>query len=305
MKKTKKAFSLIIAIWLVMITIILAIIIVEYIIPFSRNIRWVENASIAYYLSYSGIENWLYYFKWREDEDARKDMSYSTGSISSKGYSFATSSSGMIIPAPWTWDSNFDNNWNKISMWNPIQLSIWYGFLNNINDFSITFKVPNIDWTDSIKLFWNQDNNIILSWQLSSENETLSADPEYMIKVRDINERNPVSLWNKEWRKVWWDDFWVTSSTGAITLVSATDFFSNCWDWNKCILRFTIVNPIKQEWTEISLPFLEWKVNTTSLIPLRYSRIESTWNSYWFSRILKVRYPQDTIPESLDFAIFQ
>lgn len=305
MKKTKEAFSLIVAIWLVMVSILLAILIVEYMIPFSRNIRWVENATASYYLAYTWIENGLYFFNSRTGKEEMNDISYSTWAISTKWYNYKTYSSWIKIPADWTWDSSFDSNWNTISMGDPIQLSVWYGFLKDLSKLWISFRVPDLNknWLNDEKLESKvkkkaDDTDIIISWQISidtSDNtETLSALPDEMIKISDINSFKEIFLWNKNWRKI--------DSTDPIL---ASSFFSTCWDSSKCILRFSVVNPLVQEGTWENIPFLEWQIHTEREIPLRYSIIESTGNTYWFSRVLNARYPQSTIPESLDFAIFQ
>lgn len=297
MKNKKEAFSLIIAIWLVMVSVILAMIIIEYMIPFSRNIRWVENATESYYLAYSWVENWLFYFKSRTWEKERDDTSYSLWEKSDIWYSYFTSSSGNLLPSPWTGNSSYNSDWNKISMWDSIQLSVWYGFLNDIWNIWITFRVPDLNqdgWNSEI-LEWSS-NDIVISWQLSNEEETLTALPttKDMITISDVNTQKLISLSSRDWRK-----------SDSNDPVSASSFFSSCKSWVKCVLRFSIVNPIKQQWTKMSVPYLEWKIDSNDKIPLRYSRIESNWYSHWFSRKINVRYPQDTIPESLDFAIFQ
>jgi hypothetical protein len=98
---------------------------------------------------------------------------------------------------------------------------------------------------------------------------------------------------DKNWRLIDWSsqNFW--------------EFYSNyCGSSNRCILRFSIINPLK--WKNANIPYLEWKITSSpSLLPLRYSRIESTWKAYGFSRDLEIRVPQDTVPEALDFTVFQ
>jgi Tfp pilus assembly protein PilX len=60
MKKTKKALSLVIAISITLIMGLLALYILEYIIPFSRNTKNIEHSVSAYYMADSAIEDALY-----------------------------------------------------------------------------------------------------------------------------------------------------------------------------------------------------------------------------------------------------
>ncbi len=48
--------------WLVLISSLFAYTILEYMIPFSKNIKWIENSSKSYYQANNWIEMGLYFF---------------------------------------------------------------------------------------------------------------------------------------------------------------------------------------------------------------------------------------------------
>jgi Tfp pilus assembly protein PilX len=58
-QSNKNAFALIIAMGLVIFMVLIAFFILEYMVPFSRNTKGIENASRAYYQAESAIENAL------------------------------------------------------------------------------------------------------------------------------------------------------------------------------------------------------------------------------------------------------
>lgn len=301
MKYNKKWFSLPLAMWLVLIISLLAYTILEYIIPFSRDIKWVENSSISYYLANSWIEEWLYHFSNRLDdkEELSKDFSWN---ISNE---FKTFSSWSILPPVWNWNSNFDSDWNKISQWNPIQLLIWKGDITNWMNVWVSFKVPDLDWTSISEKI----NDIvfpsleIINWQLSSPNATLNANTDssssnWIIRAERICDSDDIcdleiDLWNLEWKDL------------DKNIYNIEDFYLNNCVVNECSLKFSVVNKIETD-DLVTLPFLEWKLDFwTNNMSLRYSRIESYWISYWYKKYLEIKSPSATVNEALDFTIFQ
>jgi hypothetical protein len=123
----------------------------------------------------------------------------------------------------------------------------------------------------------------------------LNSVTESLVKNSNVNNGEDISLSTKDWRLIDW------------TPKTFSQFYNeNCGAGERCILRFSVINPLK--WEKSNIPFLEWQIKIdppNSSIPLRYSRIVSTWKAYWFSKTLEIRVPQDTIPEALDFTVFQ
>ena len=283
MKKwnNKKWLSLILAIFLVILISLLAISILDYVIPFSKNVKSIENSSVAYYQANSAIEKWLFKIyernnSWTILNTTEFNESYSWV-ITNK---YLTNSSWMILPPSWT---------NKISQWNPIQLDIWDWYLDHTNmSIKINFKLP--DFYSSKTLSWS---NSIINWQLSSSTNTLNAS-SWIIKANDIDWTD-IDLSNSKWITLTW------------TTQTISEFYQDhCWTSSWCSLKLSVINRLETNNSPpITIPYLEWKITTNHAIPLRYSTIKADWKSYWYKKSLEVRVPQNTTNQAFDFTIFQ
>lgn len=297
MNKNKKAFSLILAMWLVLITSLLAYTLLEYMIPFWKNVKGIENSTKAYYQANNWIERGLYHFSTRTNLRSETSKSYS----SMIDYRFSTSSSWTTIPTSWFWTSDFDINWDTISSSNPIQLSVWNSFISNITSLRLFLRVPNLD-----KINWSAETLSwttlpIVNWQISSPSMTLNSNSWSILKASDVCSSNAtcstgITIHTLSWLQI----------DGNTTTIST--FYTNyCTGTNKCILKFSVINELKTTSTpSVTIPYLEWRLTSwTNILPLRYSRIESSWKSLDFTKSLEVRVPQETVSEAFDFTIFQ
>ncbi len=291
MKNNKKAFSLVIAMWLVLITSLLAFTILEFIVPFSRDIKWIENSTKSYYQANNWIERWLYFFSKRSDSQSRTELTraYSVNI----DYKFSTTSSGVVIPATWKWNSSFNKDWDTLSVSDPIQLLIWYAFISNLATLRIDFRVPDLN-NDLIlweTLDWT--TTPMVNWQLISETDTLNSLSTTVFTADNINSWDMAFSWLNG-KKV----------SDSSTVSFATFFWTNNCNTNKCILKISVIDDLKT-WSK-TIPFLEWKITTwANSLPLRYSTVESIWKSNWFSKNLQIRVPQETVSEAFDFTVFQ
>jgi len=287
MKKSKRGSAIVIWMILTIIMSLSALVILSYMVPFARDSRWIENSTNAYYQAYAWIEESMLFIKTRE---SLLSETWSTFSLNNPiDYEYNTISSWLMIPPKWWWNSYFDKDFNRLSQSEPIQLQVWYWFVNDWNNVVFTFRVPN-------NLGWFDNTWALINWMLSSEDDTLIAYESY-INYEDLWSSWNLSSWNifnKEWRK----------------LDGSTEYFksfydSNCSSGKSCILRITVVNDlILSNWNQI--PFLEYKIDFNSNnVPLRYTRINSKWKSYSYTRSLEVRVPQQTINQAFDFAVFQ
>ena len=307
MKKNKKWFSIIIAMWLVLVSSYFAYTILSYIYPFSQNIKWIENSAKAYYQANNWIEKWLYYLATRDDDELTtadtSKISYDSNTLVDYKYmttvSTYASSWNIYMPYSGQWNSE-DLDYNLIKIGTPINLSIWYGALSLSSAPKITFKVPKI-WTSSYKINWDATNPYIINWKLSSEDDSLNSNST-AIEYDDINLATPISLFGLSWENL------------ALEEIDFHTFYvANCSPLEKCTLKFTIINIL--DWIDsasssrsITIPYIEWRLDTwdaSNNIPLRYSIIESAWKSYWFSRDLEVRYWQGFTSEAFDFTVLQ
>ena len=306
MKKNKTWLSLVIAIGIALVMSLLALYILEYIIPFWKNTKNIEQSVAAYYLADSWIEDWLYQMKlnsWTLDYENNDNIL--TWSVD---YSIIMIASWSSLPRAWEWNSGFDKNFNIIKNWEPIQIEIWNGRITDLDDFKIYFKIPNIDKTKDETLSWGTVNKII-NWQLSWENDVLNANWS-QVNVFEINNNsnnnnnnnNDIVIGGRFWLKL--DDSWSTFK----------NFYNDVNTWyctNKsCKLKMSVINKLEwkigwSSWNDTRFPYLEWRIDAWSSIPLRYRIIDTTWKSYWFQKSLRIKVPQQTLNEAFDFTVFQ
>ncbi len=310
MKKNKNAFSLAIAMWIVVVSSLLAYTIIEYMIPFSRNVSWIENATKSYYYANKWIEEWLYELKnrtWANILDEKKLYCTKTSceNISDNYFNpksltwfyYETTSLGRELPLEWHWDSEYDKDWNRISISEPINLSVWYNLVD-IDALEISFRTPEIN---SIRPSLMASSTWYISWQLVWPWDILNSE-ENIKGSFNLEIPSPIKVKDEIW-------YSFSSSWAKIDGQNLKDFFNNkvyCDNTsNKCILKFSVIRDLTTT-DGVVLPYLEWKIeNSTKEMPLRYSILETQWKSRGFVRNLKIRYPQDTVNQAFDFAVFQ
>ena len=280
-------FSLVIAILLTLVMILLVLYILEYIIPYKKTIKWIENSSNAFYQTEWAVEEWLYFFKWRSWTSQFNDNSTSflTNNV---GNQYSTSSKGDVIPPAYKWNSTYDKSFNTISSSNSIQLEIWN--ISWLTSTEIFIQAPDIDRITASLAWWTKP---IINWQLSSINDTLNSDVSSLITATDINNWWSIDFFTKIWNRLW---------------VSATQTFNSFYlaeCASDCVLKISIINELKASSHNIIFPYLEYKIETNKPIPLRYSRIIADWKSYGFQKELEVRVPQQTTNQAFDFTVFQ
>lgn len=292
MKHTQTSgFSLIIALGFMILMSSVALYLLEYMIPFSRNVKGIENASKAYYQSYAGIEDSLLYafsgWIWAEPSSTISGL---------VDFWYRTDSNGILVPEPGVWSSELDADWNRISLSEPIQLSIWDGRLSFwAIRIRLRLDVPDFDRDgspDSLDI--TPDDDMFL-WQLSSATESISTRDGNFINESDIDGTD-ISLWT------WWYSAWVTLDRVNTTFPAF--YNTNCGVWNECVFKLSLINPIiANAWN--SLPYLHYQVETTGDIPTRFKQIISFGQSLNFKKELQISVLQQNTNAAFDFAIFQ
>lgn len=294
LNKNNTWFALIVAIFLMLISSLLALYLLEYIIPFSRNTKWMENWTKAYYEANKWIEDVLYNMKW-------EDPYFETWNIitpSSIWYNYSLQSTWNTIPIALDWTSEFDTNFNKISISNPVQLLLKWPI--DWDQVRFYFKVPHFDDTNSVAIAFTWWNDPIINWQLSSENNTLNASWSH-IRFSDINS----SSWALS-KIINFDSIrtWVTLSWSELSIAQ---FYTNencSLSW--CSFKLSVVNELKTL-DDRKIPYLEYQINfwTNPNIANYYSIIRTSWKSTWYRKDLKLYIPQQTTIEAFDFTVFQ
>lgn len=272
-------------------------VLLSFIMPFSRSVKWIENASTSYYFAYSWIEDALYFLKTRWD--VINSDTWSIMPNTSTWFAFQTYSTWNIIPKAWKWNSEYDNKFNTISQINPLQLAVWNWYISDFTNVNFTFRVPDMNW-DSVEddeaLSWG--TLPIINWMLSSENDTLIASWSY-IKANDIKKAN--CSWTCDWKinsQSWVVLDWTSNNF-------QTYYNSNCWTNSWCVLKISVINDLKLTSLK-KIPYLEYKIDWLwNSFPDRYTTVESYGKSHWFQKKLEVSIPQQTVNQALDFTVFQ
>lgn len=312
MLKNKSWFSIIIWMGLVVLISLSAYVILDYMVPYSKNTKWIENASNAYYNAYGWIEEALVHVKNRWN-----NLTAETGSnmpTTNIGKSYNTDSSAWEdidwqrnLPAIWQWNSPYNSNFNIISPYEPIQLEVWKWKIKDFNWFEFFFRVPNFkNWT-TLTISW-PNRTEYLWWMLSASNDTLIASWNNITRDKIKNSNQNFTTPSTDLSFKLNDLNW---STLTWTYLSFSDFYNtNCnWTNSWCILKISVINKLKlTDWTII--PYLEYNSSPHSsvnnnIIPDRYTTIQSSWKSYMYRKDLKVKIPQQTVNQALDFTVFQ
>ena len=299
MKYAHTGFSIVLALGLMLLLSFTGLYLIEYMIPYSRSIKGIENASQTFFESYSGVEDALYSVYSQEWEQDAKTL------WSDSRYSYNIISNGTILPPVWWWNSPYDPDWNILSLDDPISLKVWKNRLNSwSNRFELSLRIPDINTDgirDSLKTSDGVDDVVI--WQLSSGNETIFSRSGSLVSEWDINNGviDLTDLWNG------------TKYSQGITLGweerSFQWFYNNnsspCNNEdNECVLQLSLLRELRSD-DDTILPFLEYKIQTTWDIPTRFFHLESQGISFGFNKTLRVSVPQQTTNSAFNFTIFQ
>lgn len=293
MYKYKNGFSIVIALGFMILMSSIGLYLLEYMIPFSRNIKGIENASKSYYQSYWWLEDALLYsYSWWIGSSPSNILSWSID------YWYRVFSSGTLIPQTWEWNSEYDSDWNKISQTNTIQLVIWNNRLISWGSrIQIRLRVPDFDlnWSPDV-LDTTPDDDLIL-WQLSSNTNSISTANGELIQESDID-GNIINLWTTTWFWLWVLLDWSSGNFSNF-------YTSNCGVWNECVLKISVINLLESSADWQLIPYLEYQLTTSNSIPLQYADIESIWQSVSFRKSLEISVLQQNTNAAFDFAIFQ
>lgn len=327
MKKNKKAVALVVVMWIVLVTSLLSLTLMQIIIPFSKSVSGMENSAKAYYMANAWLEEWMLDLKKEREEeydfskrpDERFKVKNKTFDLTGKNPNSSWDSSEMhytktIVkhkwdkePNLWEWDSEFDRDFNQISVWNPIQMDVTF---IDPTKLKIYFKVPKINVVHSLE----KDDICYISWQLSSEKWFANSSKDNCIKRSSIPNYNqykakpsPLNVFSRI------TEYYI--SWEKKENINYKQIFNEICS-SKCTLKFSIANEliwenINDSTKKINLPYLEWKIVyeykgiDNRNFYFRYANIKSTWKSSIYTRDLEIKVPQQTTNEAFDFTVFQ
>lgn len=283
----KKWFSIVLAMWIVLILSLIGLYLLEYMIPFSRNVKGIEHASQSFYESYSWVEeNVLLVYSW----SVWADYSKSYWGIQDYEYSFIWS--WDRIPVLWQWNSEYDDDFSRLSQTETISLQVGNGrFTGTSESILFRFQIPDLWWTaQSFRL----PNNDIILWQLSGRNGTLTSASGSLIQENDRNSN--INIWNQTG----------TPLSGSDETFS--DYFRDVLDCdavaNDCTLKISVINPLLTSSNSI-IPYLEYSIETSNPIPYPNPLMVSEGKSYGFTKSLEVFIPQQATSSAFDFTVLQ
>jgi len=275
--------------WIVLLLSLIGLYLVEYMIPFSRNVKWIENASQAYYKSYAWVEeSVLQVYSWALG--INHENFFTPWAMKDFEYDFIWS--WEYIPAPGNGNAPWDSNYSILSQNEPISLSVWWkDFDLTWSEISIDFRVPDWFWIDS-----SWDNQIILL-QLSGNWDSIFSASWSLITKSDVS---------------WWS-FNLLQEDGESLRGTGATFRNHYWDlWcdssavTDCTLRLSLIRPIFNNTSSRSqIPYLEYQINASQAIPYQNPVVSSRGKSFGFSKTLEVFIPQQATSSAFDFTVLQ
>jgi len=301
MKKNTHWFTIILAIGIVFIISLITLYILEYILPFSRSVKGIENATMSYYQATSWVEDALFFIS--KNDIWAEDVKVFWGDAID--YNFSINAIDSVFPTSWFGTSDIDKDWSKIALWTPLQIylpaesNIW-----SLWNFNMWLRVPDFIGGSNLEL---TNSWALIHWQLSSTGDILNADETSRIEEWNIcdfdNSSCSFSL----------SDMWGNNGQGFLLDNSGqeiNDFFqNNCWTDYKCILKMSVLQSLVADttsWTGKIIPYLEYKIDFNSEnIPKNVIEIDVAGKSYGFRKDMRVLYPQKGLIEAFDFTLFQ
>ena len=317
-KTSNQWFSIVLAMWITVVISLIALLILEFIIPFSRNVKDVENWSAAYYHAYSWIEESLWELSQQIEDWYWRNTIMSAWATGSK---YDLISMTDTIPPLGEWNTQqSDKDWNMFDANTPIQLSLTDNAWAKISsiDFGqteITFRVPDIEWTGPKSLSWS--NHIIVNWILSWLDNTLpTANPVVLNVSGSFSNHNYITSDDiNAWTVV--NIGWLNGIALDGTACTVQQYFANSWwlcSWiwinSRPVLKMSIVNTLEDNAWWI-IPYLEYQISfknswsTPVDVPWRYSQIKTEWKSYGYKKTMDIKVPQLSTNQAFDFAVFQ
>ncbi|MDA9129101.1 hypothetical protein N9J72_01325 [Candidatus Gracilibacteria bacterium] len=286
-------FSIVIALVLMLLLSFTGLYIIEYTIPYARSVKGIENASQAYFESYSGVENALLDIYSGDVGDE-----FSQVTTTNVGVDYIVVANGATSPTSGQGTSEYDRDFNSISKNTTAQFLVGKGRLTTGTDrIEIDYKVIDFDGitgaADQDRLKVADGNDEIILWQLSSDNFTLYAREGSLITESEINNASTTNLWMQ------------SGTRGDGTDQTFRNFYnSECIGSQECILKINVIRDIVAQNNTIQ-PYLQYRLRTTSSIPTRFARITSQGKTFGFSKTLELAVPQQTSNAAFDFTIFQ
>ena len=277
----------------------------ERIWTFSQTSKWIETSNMAYYDALWVIETQLIYTWVTKYQPWNIQNLIQTWWVN-VGRSLIVSTGSSIIPKSGEGNSTFDQDYNIITLGQPIQLVIPHGI--NWDNVNFIFRVPTI-WSASTGVNMDATNSWFILWTIGYSWASLFASWETNIFKWDYI--NATASLNEFGTFSWMTNSWSRMSVNAFynDLTPTSEYLGSWWTkctWYVCTLKLSLIRPVPLDDGRI-IPFLEYKIVFLdgNNIPSQYMILESSAYSYGFFRSRTVRIPQINTNTALDFAILQ
>ncbi|MDP2103935.1 MAG: hypothetical protein Q8K26_03375 [Candidatus Gracilibacteria bacterium] len=287
----RKGSALMISMFITVIILLIAIYLLDKIIPYSRDIKGIENGNIAYYRATTAVNEALLSM-------SSSNPGYETGATTmtnGSGYVLNVSAKGTKLPKAGEGTSEYNRDWNKIGLGNPVQLVLPSGI--DWAASTITFRVPDLNKDGN-----NADQTLsgtttpIINWILSGSGEVLIASGT-QITATQINGATTQIKFN------------AASIKGGMTLSGTTmdfiPFYNSKCTTVQCTLKLSVINPLTLQVTGETVPYLEYQANFDVLVPLQFATINAEGYAGGFRQNITRYVQQLTTNEAMDFTVFQ
>lgn len=125
-----------------MIIVVIAVYLLEKIVPFSRDIKGVENGNISYYRANTAINEALLSMSRSDPSIEASVNALSNGS----GMTYNITAKGGLLPPLGQGNSEYDPHWAILAPGKPIQLVLPSGITWTVAAGTyFTFRLPNLD----------------------------------------------------------------------------------------------------------------------------------------------------------------
>lgn len=297
MKQTKnnKWFSIVFAMGIVLTVSLTITYLLEYVMPYSKDTKWIEFSSNAFYQSSTAVEDALFYVAnnnlWDEAND-NLEIWWPLSITTDMWYDIVAR--WDTIPPLGEWNSEYDPDWNRLKLWKPLQLEIGW---DSWDGWELRFRVPDT-WVGN-NIYLKSMTWGIVWWQLSAIDDTLNS----WTWANRIQENILKTGYNSEFDVNSKD--WVTLENSISTF--GTFYGSHCSNTtDKCTLKISVINDlILNNANSTPIPYLEYRITWMDNAPLRYTQVKATWYSNGFKKDIDIKIPQQTVNEAFDFTVFQ
>jgi hypothetical protein len=173
----RKGSALIISMFITTIIIIIALYLLDKIVPYARDIKGIENGNVAYYQATTAVNEAILAM-------SGSNPGYETGATTvsnGSGYRLSVTATGKVLPQPGHGTSEYDRNWSKIGIGNAVQLVLPNGISwSDLNTF-FKFRVPDLNKDGNNAEILFVTTTPIINWILSGSGESLIASGSQVI----------------------------------------------------------------------------------------------------------------------------